>query len=261
MAARCVWGGGRAVADAVALIALSSLLMARPAAAAESVKFVTGNNYQPFSDENLPQGGMITAMVRAAYEKVPAEIESITFTDWKRGYRAVKQGEYTATFPYVETKKRKKDMLYSEKIYTTKTYAATNAKLPYEIDEIEDLHGLTYCTPKNYSPGSRIKAMERAGKVEAEHPYRMKDCLRMLRTERVDFIPSERTPVIAAAEETFGSTAPIEFEKLVIQRTTLHAIFGKDVAGSRAAMRTFNEAMRRLRDSGAWQDIVDGYLD
>ena len=261
MAAHGLPAAVRGGARVIVLAGLTCLLFLRSGLAAESVTFVTGNNYEPYADENLPRGGMVPAMVRAAYKKVDVEIDGIAFTDWKRGYRAVEQGRYTATFPYVVTKERKEDMLYSDAIFTTRTYAATNAKLPYEIDDIEDLHGLTYCTPKNYSPGSRIKTMERAGKVEAEHPYRMKDCLRMLRSERVDFIPSERTPVIAAAEDTFGSTDPIEFEDLIIERTTLHAIFGKNVPGSRDAMRAFNEAMRRLRQSGEWQDIVERYIE
>jgi len=246
-------------AIAVVVVACGAPMGARADDA--TVAFVTGNNYQPYADANLPRGGMVTAMVRAAYETVPTSIRTITFTDWKRGYNAVKRGKYTATFPYVQTKERKKDMLYSDTIYTTKIYAVTNAALPYEIDDVEDLHGLTYCTPMNYSPGSRIKAMERPGKLEAEHPYRMKDCLRMLRTERVDFIPSERTPVIAAAKETFGSTDPIAFEDVVIQRTTLHAIFGKNVEGSKAAMATFNKALANLKKSGEWQAIVDRYME
>jgi polar amino acid transport system substrate-binding protein len=245
------------------VLAAGAMVLGPLGAAAEdaTVSFVTGNNYQPFADENLPRGGMVTAMVRAAYKTVPAEISTIRFTDWKRGYNAVKNGKYTATFPYVKTRKRKKEMLYSDPIYTTKTYAATKAALPYEIDKLADLHGLTYCTPMNYSPGSKILELERAGKLEAEHPYRMKDCVRMLRTERVDFIPSERPPVIAAAKETFGSADPIEFEDAVLQRTTLHAIFGKDVAGSKAAMRTFNTALQQLRESGEWQAIVNRYMD
>jgi polar amino acid transport system substrate-binding protein len=241
-------------------VGLAFLPVAGAGAEPDDVRFVTGNNYQPYADADLPQGGMITAMVRAAYRTVPTEIAGITFTDWKRGYLAVKRGDYTATFPYVKTKKRQQEMLYSDKLYTTKVRVVTNAALPYEIDHVNDLHGLTYCTPKNYSPGSRVKAMERAGKVNAAHPYRMRDCLRMLRTERVDFIPSERTPVLAAAKKAFGSTDPVEFEPLIVQRTTLHAIFGKNVDGARAAMRTFNEAMRRLRERGAWQDIVDRYM-
>lgn len=227
----------------------------------KSVKLVSGNGYAPYADSDVPNGGMTTAIVRAAYEMIPTELKGIEFTDWRRGYRAVKKGEYTATFPYIKNEKRKGEMYFSDPIYTVKLFPTFYKDVAYEVKGPEDLHGLTYCMQEDYSPGTRIEAMEEAGKLDSERPYRMIDCVRMLKRGRVDFIPGEKPFMMDAAEEALGSANAVRFEDLVLQTTPLYVIFPKNVEGAKQAMRRFNKAMRKLRQSGKWQDIVDRYMD
>jgi polar amino acid transport system substrate-binding protein len=242
------------------LAGAAALGLAAGPAAADTVSLVTGNEYRPYVDENLREGGMIAWLVREAYERAGHTVETIDYTAWNRAYQATLAGHYTAIFPYVPTPKRRAEMHFSDPVYTTEILAAVRADSGLEVDQVSDLHGLTYCTPSGYSPGTEIEDLEAAGKVKAEHPYKMLDCLRLLDAGRVDFIPMEAPTTLMAAKEAFGDTERVAFGELVLETETLHLLFSKDVAGSAAARDAFNAALAQLKASGRYQEIVDDYL-
>lgn len=250
---RLAWLGGAVLGGVLAA--------AGPVAADEGVTFVTGGDYEPYADPGLPEGGMIPAIVRAAYAEVPVKLKNIAFTDWRRGYRAVKAGKYTGTFPYIRTNAREADMYFSDPIYTVKIYPVMSHEHDTAVDELADLVDLTYCTPEDYSPTETVKALERAGKVDAVRPYRMIDCARMLKQGRVDFVPIQKPVIVAAAKEAFGTAKPLHFPDFVLERNSLHALFARSVAGSRAARETFNTALAKVKASGTWQAIVNRYIE
>jgi len=250
---------GRRPSRLCAAVAVATLAACPAAVSEDRVAFVTGGDYEPYADPDLPGGGMIPAIVRAAYAKIPTKLTTIDFTAWRRGYRAVKTGKYTGTFPYIRTDKREREMYFSDPIYTVTIRPVMHRDNDTAINEIADLHGLTYCTPEDYSPTETVKALENAGKVEAVRPYRMIDCARMLKQDRVDFIPIQKPVIVAAAKKAFGTTKPLRFPDFVLERNTLHAIFARPVTGSKSARDTFNTALAKLRASGAWADIVERY--
>jgi len=88
------------------------------AARADLVNLVTGNGYPPFTDKTLPQGGLITALVRQAFVSVGTDVD-IAFRPWKRGYVETLKGIQDGTFPYIKNENRLQEMMYSEAILKT----------------------------------------------------------------------------------------------------------------------------------------------
>jgi polar amino acid transport system substrate-binding protein len=78
-----------------------TLLAAAPGQAA-GLRLVTGTDYPPFAGPELVGGGMATDLVTAAFQAAGSPIEPIEFLPWKRGYQAVLDGEFDATFPYAD---------------------------------------------------------------------------------------------------------------------------------------------------------------
>jgi polar amino acid transport system substrate-binding protein len=72
--------------------------LAMPAQAA-TLDIVTGNDFAPYADEKLPNGGFATDLVREVIKKIGTET-NIRFLPWKRGYELTTSGETLATFPY-----------------------------------------------------------------------------------------------------------------------------------------------------------------
>ncbi len=71
-----------------------------PTEAGQTVRLVTGDDYRPFTDQALPQGGMITEIVDHVFQKMGYQAE-IEFHSWSRGYTLSEEGAFLGTFPYV----------------------------------------------------------------------------------------------------------------------------------------------------------------
>ena len=54
--------------------------------AEEGLRLVTGNDYKPFTDESLPEGGLANEIVKRSYDQIGVKY-SIEWKPWKRGFR------------------------------------------------------------------------------------------------------------------------------------------------------------------------------
>mgnify|MGYP006441043191 CR=1 FL=1 len=245
-------------AAVASLVALAAGVL--PASAeADPVKLVTGNDYKPFTDESLPEGGLSTATVRAVYAHLGEDV-SVTFAPWKRGYRAVLEGAYAATFPYVKTSKRQEDYRFSDPIFTTRNKPLVLAESDIAADSVEDLKGMAYCQPNAYAPPEILKKMQAQGTLERNAPANMSLCMRMLKRGRIDFIPVNNVQGPATARDVFGSTDPVRFLDITLTKTHNYVIFPRNAEDTAEAVARFNKGLAAIRDNGIYESIVERFL-
>jgi polar amino acid transport system substrate-binding protein len=84
---------------------LSSLCLGAQAA---ELRLVTGDDYAPFTGQDLPGGGMLTQVVEAALQE-QGQVYSLHWRPWNRGYLRTLQGEFDATFLYIRTAQRSRN--------------------------------------------------------------------------------------------------------------------------------------------------------
>ena len=229
-------------------------------AAAADIKLVTGNDYKPFTDENLPEGGMASSLVRAVYAQVDADAE-ILFRPWKRGYNATLKGTYAATFPYVFKEKRNEEYRYSDPIYTIERKPMVTADSGLDAANVQDLSGKTYCMPVGYAAPSQVETATKAGELSRERPSDMGKCIRMLNAGRVDFVLTNEALGSATARDVFGDTKPVRFLDMSFSKSELHVLFPRGQDGSQAAMKRFNEGLATIRENGTYDEIVSRYIN
>lgn len=80
----------------------------------EALSLVTGNNYLPYSDEELPKGGLATKVVLQILRHADIDHDEPEFRPWVRGLTETESKNYDATFPYARTSEREEVLLYSE---------------------------------------------------------------------------------------------------------------------------------------------------
>ncbi|WP_157752197.1 hypothetical protein [Shewanella benthica] len=61
-----------------------------------TLSLTTGDDYPPFTDRKLAQGGMATTLVLNAFEKSGYFVKEIEWLPWKRGYTLAQRGQYHA---------------------------------------------------------------------------------------------------------------------------------------------------------------------
>ncbi len=227
-------------------------------AAAEPVRLVTGNGYPPFAGKDLPNGGLATEIVRSAYA-VRGIATTLAYMPWKRGYRMTLQGEFDATFPYIETAERKTHFLYSDPIYVIRERPVVVAESDARFASFDDLRGKAYCLPHDFATAPKIKAMRDSGQLRQVEASELEVCMRALARGRVDFVPLALPIARRMATRVFGTPDAIRLNPLVIKRHELAMIFPRG-ADAETKVATFNQALGALRETGAYDRIVTRHL-
>ncbi len=85
----------------------------------KSFHFVSGTGYAPFSSQNLPKGGLLHEVVKAAFQTKGYQVE-IDLKPWKTAYETAKAQEYDGTVGWFYKKERAEVFLYSKPIVSDK---------------------------------------------------------------------------------------------------------------------------------------------
>ena len=227
-------------------------------ASADTLQLVTGNNYPPFTDENLPSGGMITEIVDLVFKKVGYQPQ-IVFRPWKRGYAETKKGVFVATFPYIKTEERLQDFIYSQPINTVYTRVFVLKDAP--IRELQDLTGRRICVPLGYGVSESLGGMLKKELFNAEsNPVDLVGCLKMMLSGRKDFFIINEINGWTTIRETFHTTERFRTLDAVFKDETQHLIISKTTAGGERILQAFDRGLNQLREDGTLQLITARHL-
>lgn len=236
---------------------LATALVAFCSMARAEVLLVTGNDYPPFTDQSLPDGGLSTSLVRAAFAASGASV-NIHFQPWLRGYRATLNGDFAATFPYVHTEQRESDMLFSDPFMTVDTVIISRATQPLEYQTAASLEGMALCRAQGWGLPSAIQAAIEADVIKVVDAPQYTSCFRMLLAGRVDFLLSNNLQWEVQAQVNQLNPDDFYLATTPVQRSRHYVIAAKTPAGE-AAIRQFNAGLRQLRRSGDYAQLVSDY--
>ncbi len=233
-----------------------SLLLAQTG---QPVRLATGDDYKPFTDQGLPQGGMITAIVDHIFKTMGYEPE-IEFHSWSRGYDLSEQAVFLGTFPYVKTPERLEEFHFSDPLYTivTRFFVRADADLVFERDA--DLKGLTVCKPLGYNL-TDIQVFLDQDIIKLQRPNTMESCFSMLRLGRVDLVPiNEHVGWEVACHVSAGEDLFRVLDKS-LQEDGLHFIVSKQHPEALDILQRFNAALQNMSNDGSLDAIVNEHLN
>lgn len=239
----------------VALGAVAALMTASLTAfGASALTFVTGNDYAPYTDEKLPDGGMMTEVAREVAKKMGQDT-TILFQPWKRGYAATLAGEADGTFPYVRSPEREAEMLYSEPMFVLRQSVFMPKSKTFAFDGLDSLKGKTVCSPIGYALPPPVEALVKAGAIKRQEPPDLQTCTKFLTLGRADFIIGDNSTVLTSARQA-GTADAIQPASKPFDEISLHLVAAKAKAASPALIAAFNAGLAELKRSGAYAAIV-----
>ncbi len=234
------------------------LLCCTPAAVADEIKLVTGNDYPPFTDESLPQRGMLTEIVSVIFSNLGYE-PVIDFRPWKRGYAEAESGQYAATFPYIQTESRKQEFYYSDPIH--KIHTRIFVRVDSEIENLEALRHRRICTPLGYGVTKRFDDFLRENTVERrEDPADLAGCFKMIASGRKDFLIINEINGWITIRDTFSDRRQFRTLDTIFEEETHHLIISKQYPDAEILLQRFNGELAALKKSGGVQKIMDRHL-
>ncbi len=226
-------------------------------AVARTIELVTGNGYQPFTDESLPQGGMITEIVELAFQNVRYR-PSVVFRPWKRGYEETKQGIFAGTFPHIKSEERLKDFYFSNPIDTV--YIRVFVAKDSPIQKMEDLRDKRICIPLGYEVSKRLGDTINYNLNQQEgRPIDLSGCLHMIQSGRKDFFIINEMHGWMTIQKIFHTKAKAYFRTLKSEKSTEkethHLIVSKTHPDGKRIISDFNKGLKNIKEEGILEKI------
>ena len=237
------------------LVLLASLFAM--SAEALDIRVVTGDEFPPFADRQLENGGLATDIVLKIFKSVGYENVVIVWRSWLKGYEMTVDGEVDGTFPYAFTRTRGKDVLYSDPITSLKAYGWF-LKSRSSFDTNLDLIGKNLCLPLGHAELGYTGKLFGNGQAKRVAPPDMKTCFKLLAAGRVDSVISPRSEAVNSIAAAGLSNAEFDHIPEALSDQPLHFIVGKKNPQAEHIIAQFNAGLKQLRESGQLSTMLDG---
>lgn len=243
---------GRIILPIVALLVSVTAISAQTI---RHIKLVTGNDYLPYTDQSLPQGGMHTEIVRRALEDQGVTM-SLQFIPWKRGYVETRDHRFDATFPYSRTDEREKEFTYSDPFFDVENRAFVLKGSELTAVQGNKLGGRVMCSPIGYATPGWVGDAITDGEITLESPPDMEHCFRMLEGARVDFVHTTVEQGWGTAIQVLGDRDLVRMLDGVFYTAQNHLIVARDHPQAEEIIRLFNAGLRNLRRNGVLAEVI-----
>lgn len=240
------------------------------AAPTRPLRVVTASGYAPFTDTDLPGGGLFTQLVLRAFElgNPDQEINFFFVNDWNAQLdNLLPSGAVDMAFPWFKpdcdavellsapNAYRCTDFNHSDPFYDALVGYYTLAGSPYEgATEYTDLLGARLCRPDAWFTFD----MEAEGLVEPAitlTQVTQLECWELLDAGEVDVVTYDALPAEDDARTQGMSDRVVSLDALTTT-ATLHVFVAKDNAEANAALPALNAGLEELRLTGEWFTIV-----
>jgi polar amino acid transport system substrate-binding protein len=235
------------------------------------LKFVTANNWAPFTGEDLLGGGMFvrigaTAMQRGGNDR---GYEVAYVDDWMSHVDTLlPSGAFDMSIAWEGPDCSKLDMLgefsvrmctefeYSLPIYETAyTFTALNDNKYANVRDFSEYAGARICRPEAWS----VSELETRGLAEPLvtylRPVNPLDCAEMVMKGEADVYTIEAETATANFEE-LGATDKVTVNPALATFVTYHFITSKTNPRGRVYITMLNRGITEMRESGEWYDII-----
>lgn len=235
------------------------------------IKFVTANDWKPFTDESLAGNGIYVRMAATAMQRGGNDRDyKISFVDDWGSHIAtlLPASAFDISIAWSRPDCSKIDMLgefavkmctefeFSLPVYEVAYSYHTLTDSPYAgARKFSDYAGARICRPEGW-PTSDLEVEGLAEPLVAfVRPKSPMDCAEMLLEGKVDLYSIEVETSTANFEE-LGATAKVELNPALATFNTHHFVTAKSNRRGREYIAMLNRGLEEMRESGEWYDIV-----
>ncbi len=242
---------------------------------AAAYSLVTANGLAPYSDEALLGRGLITHVVEKAFMRADpeAKTEILFVNDWAAHVESLLPRQaFDASFPWPKPGCETQGQLTSEELFACQNYVYSDpiydsvegffalAGSGYEdAQSVDLLKGATICRADGMATGHLEMAQLMPPNATLVQPDSYADCFDKLALGEVDIVAIDtRAGELLAAKIGMDFTA-IE-NPFLHMIEPLYAAVHKDNPKSAELIRTLNEGLAVMRETGEWNSLVSDGL-
>ncbi len=233
-------------------------LLALPTKAAELVTLSTGE-WPPFTSKSLAHQGFYSEIVRQAFALEDYEVQ-YQFLPWARAYMYVEQGKVDGSLTWAKTTSKEKAVLFSEPVFWHNKVFFHLSQQPFNWHNIDSLKQLTIGATEQYTYGYAFDLAAEKSELKVEYVSSDLLNLKKLLVGRIDIFPSDIHVGYQLIKQHFPAEKAALFthHPQSVQQTYTHVIFSKNnQQRSKQLLAAFNRGLQKLKQSGAYQQIID----
>jgi len=219
------------------------------------IALVTGNDYPPFTDSTMPEGGLAVPLIKAVFNNQKSTV-SIAWKPWKRGYLETRSGRYAGTFPYRPTAEREEDFLFSDPVFHLKEVIVSRKPESFHPRNYQELVRKTVCLPIGYAPGKAMQALMDNAKIDVFRPKNMDGCFKAISRFHNLIIKTHKYLAYHQLKEKELNPADFDITFMQDSSYTLHFIVSKQYPNAKELMERFNKGLINIKKNGEFQKIT-----
>jgi len=243
------------------------------AATRKKITLLVADDYKPFLDRSLPNGGLLTDVVQKAMEAVDPK-EGFSFI-WVNDNDAhldplisnalldLAVGWFRPDCEANPDAYRCKNFDFSESTFEVLILLFTNKDNPITFNDDSDIVGKVLCRPSGYFTHDLDKNGRNwmaEGKITLKSPDTVKGCFDLLMQGEVDAVAINEFTGREALKElglkdrvTVIDTRPLSIEGQ-------HLLIHKSHPRGQEILAEFNKGLKMIKESGEYQRIIDEHM-
>ncbi|MDX2102652.1 MAG: transporter substrate-binding domain-containing protein [Alphaproteobacteria bacterium] len=226
-----------------------------PAPTEEPWVIATGANYAPFVDPALPEGGLLAAIVRAAFaEATDRPIEVVT-TSWGEAWSSTLEQGFAAAFPFAPTTARQEEMTFSAPILPAEIAVFRRAD---HTDPRMELGRLKLCLPLGIAPPTPLRSVVEEMKLRIARVATVEECALKVQRGQADVMLLPR--LVRFGLDADRALAPLVAGDLPGERRFHHLVVPRYFYRGQVVIQAFNQGLARLKESGRLAEITRTHL-
>jgi len=243
------------------------------AAAKGGVKVLTASGFAPFAGRDLPDGGLIAAVVDAALtQAAPQTGHTIHWIEDRSAhldpllFNALMDMGFPWPKPPCEDDPQRPEcqaLLYSAPIFEMLSLLFVAADWASSIASLDDMQGKRLCRPAGFPThdldrnGRRWVAGDRVTLVQ---PDSAADCVQLVLEGKADAMALDEFSGRMALRQSGAKGRIVALSDLPISIETLHVAVPKAHPQAEQMLDIFNGGLLKIRENGRFQDILATHL-
>lgn len=244
------------------------------------INLLTADDYRPFTDRALPEGGLITDIIHNAFKALNEHGNGPKYkiswvNDWSAHLNPLLADKvFDMGFPWLQPNCKKYDELdqpaqfrcdkffFSKPIFEILVVFFTLNDSRFQFANDEEVIGKRICRPVGYFTFDLDKDGRnwvKEEKITLVRPQSVDECFQLLVNREVDAVAlNEFTGRSAIKKNKIGDK--IKVIERPISLAGLHVIVAKTHPRARTFLHYINSALNRLQKIGGYRKIVDEHL-
>lgn len=240
----------------------------------DTIEVLTAGDYQPFTDQNWQNGGMLTEIVNASLAVADGSPDHSL--DWINDWSAhidplLRRHKYDMGFPWFKPNcdapdslsdddRKRCEFYFSESLFDMLIVLFKRSDDTRTLTSDKDLHGRRLCRPAGYFTFDLTERGLIPGEtIELERPQSVAECFHKLVDGEIDFVTMNQFTGQSAIKE-FDYDAYVQASEDLADVLGLHLIIHKEHPSAEALLKQFNGGLSALQQNGRYDEIVGQHL-